>query len=186
MTFQFGKRSREDIVKFNGSKACSNESEDHEHAKLECRCPTSAALQLARDASICIHSRLRSALIGRSGVVRRSRAGSQARFVDYGRDVEPALRLYPEKSVLSPDDPPNNRLSPPPNLYISATIGGFVSRDEGTAGGQIVDDHFNPGWTHVHPRRYQHRVTCLTRLVSNLQCLEHETASPRSVAPQRS
>ncbi|GAY22771.1 hypothetical protein SFOMI_3333 [Sphingobium fuliginis] len=37
MTFQFGKRSREDLVKFVGSKACGNESKDYEHTKLECR-----------------------------------------------------------------------------------------------------------------------------------------------------
>jgi len=123
---------------------------------------------LACDPGISIHSRLCSALKSRSGVIRRPGAGSQARFVDYGSDVEPALRLDSEKAILSPDDPPNDGLSPSPNFHICAAIWGFVRRDKCATGGQIVNDNFDPGCAHVHPRRYQHRMTCLTRLVSNL------------------
>src|SRR3546814_11334193 len=80
-----------------------------------------------------------------------------AGFIDYGSDVEPALRLNPEKAIFPPDDPPYNRLSPTPDLYIGAALRGFVRCHECATGGQIMNDHFDPGLAHTHPRRNQHR-----------------------------
>src|SRR3546814_15789746 len=81
-----------------------------------------------------------------------------AGFIDYGSDVEPALRLNPEKAIFPPDDPPYNRLSPTPDLYIGAALRGFVRCHECATGGQIMNDHFDPGLAHTHPRRERKSV----------------------------